>query len=102
VTVHSVVLTGPTVLQSDPCVVYTDPQPVPRVMYVVPGLYGAYTSAWSGTALEPHSPADGWPCADRHTVNELGLIEPVQGYGVSVAMTIGVPETSTTRGSDSV
>jgi hypothetical protein len=35
---QSVVLTGPSVEQIEPCVVYTDPQPVPLVTYVVPGL----------------------------------------------------------------
>jgi len=60
------------------------------------------TSALSGTALNPHVPAEELGWGDTQTVNELGLIDPVQGYGVRVAVTMLVPDTCTTCGWDRV
>lgn len=81
---------------------YTEPQPLPVVMYVVPGLYGARTCALLGTALKPHNGAADDPCGDTQTVRELGLIAPVHGYGVSVARTMVVSDTWTTSGFERV
>lgn len=95
-------VTGPRVEQIAPCVVYTEPHPVPLVTYVVPGLYGTKTRANVGTALKPQLPGDELPCGLTQTVSELGLISPVHGKGVNVAVTIGVPDTLTICGRESV
>lgn len=53
-------------------------------------------------ASEAHWPVELSPCMDTHTVIEFGLIDPVHGKGVSVAVTIVAPLTCTTEGGDKV